>query len=232
MGTSDVVRQRIEEGQRMVQSLASKIARKIPMRIDREDLVAYGQLGLAEAARDYDPSRGAQFTTFAYYRIRGAIYDGVSKMSWTSRARYNRFRYEQIANEALREVNESSPLSDNQSLDENATWLHGTAEKLALVYLIGNSREEAASLDQAIEDPAEQPEARVANRELAMKLRELVDTLPPTERRLIHKIYFDGATLQDAASLLGISKSWASRIHARTLEQLAMRLRQIGVSGP
>jgi DNA-directed RNA polymerase specialized sigma subunit len=34
-------------------------------------------VGLAEAARQFDPSRGGQFTTYAYYRIRGAILDGL-----------------------------------------------------------------------------------------------------------------------------------------------------------
>jgi RNA polymerase sigma factor for flagellar operon FliA len=193
--SKESARQWIEEGQRLVHSLANRISRNIPVQIDLDDLIAYGQLGLAEAARDFDPSRGAQFTTFAYYRVRGAIYDGVSKMSWTSRARYNRFRYEQLANEALREINESSPFTDDQSLEDDANWLRGTAEKLAMVYLIGNSREGDAGIEEAIEDPAERPETRVANRELAAKLRELVATLPPSERRLIQKIYFDGATL-------------------------------------
>ena len=51
-----------------------------------DDLIAYGQLGLAEAAQKFDAESGVRFTTFAYYRVRGAIYDGVSKMNWTSRA--------------------------------------------------------------------------------------------------------------------------------------------------
>jgi RNA polymerase sigma factor FliA len=90
---AETARQLIEETQPLVRSLAQKISRKIPMQIEFEDLIAYGQIGLAEAARDFDPQRGIQFSTYAYYRIRGAIYDGVSKMSWTSRARYNRLRY-------------------------------------------------------------------------------------------------------------------------------------------
>src|SRR5687767_6547340 len=87
--------------QGLVRSIAWKIRCKLPKHVDLEDLVSYGQLGLAEAARDYDPSRGSQFTTFAYYRVRGAILDGLSKMGWFNRSDYHQGRYEQMANDVL-----------------------------------------------------------------------------------------------------------------------------------
>ena len=34
-------------------------------------------------------------------------------------------------------------------------------------------------------------------------------------------MYFQGLDLQEAGKQLGISKSWASRLHAKTLRQLA-----------
>ena len=45
-----------------------------------EDLEAFGIQGLLEAHSRFDASRGARFGTFAYYRIRGAMLDGVRKM--------------------------------------------------------------------------------------------------------------------------------------------------------
>src|ERR1035437_5240084 len=91
----------IEECQGLVRSLASRIHHKLPPHVDIDDLVAYGQMGLAEAARDYDPGRETQFSTFAYYRIRGAIYDGLAKMSWFSRIEYRRRRKRQMAGQVL-----------------------------------------------------------------------------------------------------------------------------------
>jgi RNA polymerase sigma factor for flagellar operon FliA len=70
----------------------------------------------------------------------------------------------------------------------------------------------------------------VAQQEIVAKLRELIRTLPNIEERLIRRIYFEGATLQEAADALGISKSWASRLHAKALEQLARSLRRLGAS--
>ena len=60
----------IEECQGLVRSLALQIKTKAPASIELDDLISYGQIGLAEAARDFDPDRGFRFSTFAYYRMR------------------------------------------------------------------------------------------------------------------------------------------------------------------
>ena len=73
--------QLIEQGQALVFSLAARIARSVPVRVDLEDLIGYGELGLAQAARDFVPDRGAEFTSYAYYRVRGAIFDGLAQMT-------------------------------------------------------------------------------------------------------------------------------------------------------
>ena len=224
----DVYRGFIEQGQALVRSLAAKIARNVPMPVDLEDLIADGQVGLAEAAREFDAGRGVQFTTFAYYRIRGAIYDGISKMSWTSRARYRRHRYEQMANAALAEANAMSAAAASTTLDEDAHWFRSVTEKLAVIHLASRGDERGGIRESSLEDPRASPAATVAGREICQKLRDLVGTLPPTERRIVEMVYFDGLTLQEAANRLGISKSWASRLHARTLENLARSLRRMG----
>ena len=216
----------MNQGQALVRSLAAKIARTTGVPVDLDDLIAYGQIGLAEAARDYHPARGSQFTSYAYYRIRGAIYDGISKMSWTSRSRYHRLRYEQLANETLREVNEAA---EKNSPAADSNWFRGVTEKLTVVFLSSRGEEDAGWSDGTIEDPSAAPPVEVASREIAQKLRELVATLPAAEQRLTRTIYFEGATLQEAATALGISKSWASRLHAKTLSQLAVRLHGLGV---
>ena len=49
--------------QGLVRSIAWKIHQRLPAHVDLEDLVSYGQIGLAEAARDFDSGRGGQFST-------------------------------------------------------------------------------------------------------------------------------------------------------------------------
>jgi RNA polymerase sigma factor for flagellar operon FliA len=132
-----------------------------------------------------------------------------------------------MANETL--LAESADKTDDESLEGQAKWFRSISEKLAVVYLASGADDERAGVrESSLTDPRATPSALVAGREICEKLAELVNSLPPPEDRLIRTIYFEGATLQDAANMLGISKSWASRMHAKVLEQLARSLRRMG----
>lgn len=221
----------IEKSQGLVRSLAAKIHCTLPPYLELDDLIAYGQVGLAEAARDFDPDRGTQFSTYAYYRIRGAIYDGLSKMTWLSRAQYKRLRFDQLANEALQVDRERGGESTEGEAIAGMRWFRDISRALAVVYLATQGATEEDSRTITLEDTSmPTPETTVINREINEKLHELIDTLPPEAATLIRATYFEGMTLQEAGKKLGISKSWASRLHAKTLQQLARSLKTIGAA--
>jgi len=67
----------VEQHMHLVHSIAAKLQRRLGKTMEPGDLVAYGTQGLLEAAKKYDPKHGAAFGTFAYYRIRGAMFDGM-----------------------------------------------------------------------------------------------------------------------------------------------------------
>jgi RNA polymerase sigma factor FliA len=225
VNTTSGVTSLISEGRALVRSLALRIYRGLPVKVDLEDLIAYGELGLAEAARDFDPDQGSQFSTFAYYRIRGAIYDGVAKMTWTSRARYRRMRYERMANQVLERESERQ---NEEGPTDAASWFSRTTEQLAVVYLASGMDSEVDVMSE-VPDSGPTPMERAVHVEANEKLGTLVKKLPLMEGRLIQMVYFEGYTLQDAAAVLGYSKSWASRLHAKVLEDLARGMRQIGI---
>lgn len=70
----------------LVGAIARAVARRLPSTVDRGDLIGDGMVGLLEAARRYDPSRGVGFGAYAGHRIRGAIYDGLRARDPLSRA--------------------------------------------------------------------------------------------------------------------------------------------------
>jgi len=217
----------IERHQDLVRSIASGIGRKVPQYIDVEDLIGYGQIGLAQAARDFDPKRGAVFSTYAYYRIRGAIYDGLSKLCWTSRARYNRLRHGAGRTDGSSVDGASSDVgSVRDGLGDNVDADGNKSRGLAVVFFAAMSQggsEDGAALLEDLSTPS--PLERVANDELVQKVQKLLETLPRQAADLIHARYFDGLTLQEAGKQLGISKSWACRLHAKTLQQLDQSLK-------
>ena len=138
----DTVQQLIEECQGLVRSLAIAARRNLPQSVELDDLVAYGQVGLVEAARNFDPSRGNRFSTYAYYRIRGAIYDGMAKMSWFGRGTQNQLQADRLSNEVLSaeaEEDASAPRGKRDSQqtesDRELGWLRHVTRALAVVHL-------------------------------------------------------------------------------------------------
>ena len=84
----------IEEHEGMVYGLAHRLRRELSLRGEIDDLVAFGFGGLLEAERRFDPARGVRFRTFAYYRVRGAMLDGVRKMAHLPRRAHERHQSE------------------------------------------------------------------------------------------------------------------------------------------
>lgn len=218
----------IQSCQGLVRSLAWKIHQKIGGRVDLDDLIGYGQIGLAEAATRYDPSSDARFVSYAYYRIRGSILDGLNKLTWFDNTRYHRGGYETIAGGVLSDdADQHNQYADDPS--GHAAWLADTSVRLSMVYLMTDAEgQDERSIDVA-DQSAAAPDFGVLAQEMSSCLSELVDALPDQPRQLIRATFYEGQSLQNAADALGISKSWASRLRNQTLRDLAEQLRDRGL---
>lgn len=225
----------IEQTQGMVRSLAYAIHRKVPRNVPVEDIIAYGQIGLLQAAKAYRPDYGTSFQTFAYHRIRGAIFDGLGKMAWTSRSAQQQFAAERASHEVLAdqpqdELEASSEESAADSPVVAAGWLFRTTEKLAVIQLVASGASGYDREDGGIEDRSGRPDDQVAQDELREMLNAMVKKLPEIERSLIELTYYEGKSFSEAAQMLGHSKSWASRLHAQILQRLARSVNLLDVS--
>jgi RNA polymerase sigma factor for flagellar operon FliA len=199
--------------QGLVRSIAWKIHQKLPPSVDLDDLIGFGQVGLAEAARDFDQQRAVQFSTYAYYRVRGAILDGLSSMNWFSKADYARGRYEQSANDLL-DSSREEPDSDETD------WFAHTTRTISMSYIMTHWG------DSTVQEPSEEttPAEAAESADLQGMIRQMLDELPGQEQTLMRGIYFDGLTIKAAGERIGVGKAWASRLHARTLDSIALRL--------
>src|SRR5882757_3279900 len=93
--------QLVREHLPLVQYVVSEVAHRVPNHVSRNDLVSAGMLGLAQAARSFDPERGIAFDRFASTRIRGALLDELRGRDWASRSVRARARGLQAAHEEL-----------------------------------------------------------------------------------------------------------------------------------
>ncbi len=192
----------------LVRALAWKIHRKLPRSVDVEELVGYGHLGLAEAARSFDESRGLKFSTFAYHRIRGAIFDGLTEMNWFRAGDYHAGAYETA--DPKDEEKKPQP-SDTPSRKQ-------PAKRRSMVLSL--TQIEADQGDLVADGGAKAPGAKVEQQETEAKLTKLIQKLPAQTQLLIHWVYYDGLTLKEVAERMGHDKSWASRLHASALRHL------------
>src|SRR3989475_3841282 len=78
----EVLRRHLPLVRRVVQRLA---ARK-PPHIETDDLVSWGIVGLLDAIAKYDSKKEASFSTYAQFRIRGAILDHLRSLDWVPRS--------------------------------------------------------------------------------------------------------------------------------------------------
>ena len=216
----------------LVEAIARKVKRTLGGAMDVDDLVGYGHKGLVEAAERFDGRAGVAFSTFAYYRIRGAMYDGIRAMGWYSRADYARYRAEERSNEFLQNQADRDGAARAQAPDaaggakaDPASALASVGEMLSSVATIHITSLEAAAT--VADQTFAAPDAALDTGRLSKRVREAMKTLPAKERQLMEMYYFGDKNLEQAGAQLGLSKSWACRLHARAVDLLRQAMSDI-----
>src|SRR5262249_3111892 len=69
-----------------VRRVVQRLAIRKPPHIELDDLVSWGIVGLLDAIEKYDPAKEALFSTYAQFRIRGAILDHLRSLDWVPRS--------------------------------------------------------------------------------------------------------------------------------------------------
>jgi RNA polymerase sigma factor for flagellar operon FliA len=105
-----------------------------------------------------------------------------------------------------------------------ADHLAGMATAMAVGLVTGGARGEDG--EPTTVSPADDPEQALAKAELLAVVKEAIDELGHEEAELVRRHYLEGERFDYVASDLGLSKSWASRLHTRAIGRLAKRLRR------
>ncbi len=198
----------------LVRKLATRVRAELGLTIELDDLVSYGYRGLLEARERFDPTRGVLFTSFAHYRIRGAILDGVRQM-----ARLPRRAHE------LRKAAEALDLAAEGAGEERARRA-GAAPEVGVILdaiddILGQYTAAfvISTLGQGERSPPSPDNGAHASKQRG-RVSEALECLPERERLVIEGFYFQDRSLEELGSSLGISKSWCSRLHTRGLGML------------
>jgi len=201
-----------------VRSLAASVRKQFSAQLELEELISYGQVGLLEAAERFDPKVGANFLTFAHYRIKGAIFDGLRKMGVLRGGDQRNSYLSERASAYLGNLSDRDMGGGNRrsSVDDDVREISSAVTGLAVIFATSMDGGEGVQVaDESL--PADQ---RLELEQLKKRVRAAIEQLPEKERKLLQGYYFNGKTLEEAGAEIGQSKSWASRLHARAVERL------------
>jgi RNA polymerase sigma factor FliA len=215
----------VEKYKYYVYSIVKKIRATLPQNVDFEELVSYGMVGLMESADRFDPRRGIAFTTFSYYRIRGAIFDGLRDMGVLMRSPQGKWvQREANVNDLIQTASDDSD-GGHQTVDDEISEVGRLVDRILPAYMLSLSDESTPEVVDANELPSEIVELD----DLVKLVRAQVDSLSAKERKLIEKLYFKQVSTTQLAREMGVTKSWVSRLHSKAIAQLRDNLIRIGV---
>src|SRR5437764_179907 len=219
----------------LVKYVASRVATGLPASVEQGDLVSYGIFGLIDAIEKFDPAREIKFETYAISRIRGAIIDELRAIDWIPRSVRSKAREVERAIGKL-ENDLRRPPTDGELAEELGVSIDDLQEMLNQINLVsvvaldellspGGEKGEKVSLVDTLEDAdAPDPVMTFESQETRQILAKSVNILPERERLVITLYYYEGLTLAEIGSVLGVTESRVCQMHTKAVLELRNKM--------
>lgn len=199
----------------LAKRLASIVYSLRPARgVEFGDYQQLAYIGLLEAMRRYRPDVGAQFSTFATYRIKGAILNGIPKMT-------ERGEYVSYLRRSRRDRDESL-LEDNGGVASGLGPMLDLIVGIALTYQLDELAEQGEG--ETLADV--EPYVSRSYDELQNYLKEVLAQLAERDRQVVYYHYFHQMSFEDIANVLALTKGRVSQLHKRALAAIREGLRK------
>lgn len=218
----------IREYTPLVKRIAHHLLAKLPSVIQAEDLIQAGMIGLIEAARNFDSTKGATFITYAGIRIRGAMLDEIRKGDWAPRSVHKNTRLvakatRDIENATGRDARDTDVAKNlGVSLEEYHQIIQDSSSVKIFAFEDLGVNEEA--LDSPALNPINSPLEGLQREDFKQKLAVEISKLPDREKLVIALYYDEELNLREVGEVLGVSESRISQIHTQAMVRLKNRL--------
>jgi RNA polymerase sigma factor for flagellar operon FliA len=238
-GREEAERQRLlTEQLPQVRYIARRIHERLPRHVPFEDLVHAGVVGLMDALHKYDKGKHVLFSSYAKFRIRGAILDSLREMDWSPRDLRRQSRRVEEAHDKLRLNLGRNPTEPelagemNISLSELQKLL-GQISSLEIGSLRTISADNGKDEDLCeflSDERDESPLAQFLHSEMHELLVRAVAELPEKERHVLTLYYFEELTMKEVGAALGVGESRVSQIHSMAVMRLRARMAELTAS--
>jgi RNA polymerase sigma factor for flagellar operon FliA len=184
----------VEANLPLVAPIAKQLARTL-RGVEIDELIADGAIGLMQAVESFDPGRGWKFSSYAWRRIQGAMFDGIRQRDTVPRSARSREQRRQ------RDL-------------ERAAQRTGRRQR-------GRGLPRMVSLDDCSgRIPGRMDPARLEERE---ERARLLRGLRHRDQLLVELVDFEGLLMDEVGQMLGISQSRVSQLHKDAIRQLRER---------
>lgn len=212
----------------LVKKVVHRLSGRLPKDVDIREMLNSGIIGLVDALEKYDPKHETNFSTYAQFRIRGAILDSFRSQDWLPRSlRFKSHKlelaYQRIEQklgrpatdeEVSRELN--MPVEELQKLLSEV----GSIVMLSFEELGFGHGEERFQAEDVVASKGQDPLGRLLSTEKVSLIARALDRLPEKERLVISLYFYEELNLKEIGEILGVTESRASQIRSRALIRL------------
>ena len=214
----------------LVVSVLGRLAMTLPDHVSFDDLRSVGLIGLLQALRNYDPTCGSSFETYARKRIRGSMLDELRRMDWVPRTVHEKARKIQ---DAISQLEQKLGRSPNEAQVARALGLSvaqynellDEVRPAAFICLDSTSSSEdgdSGSLYEVVADTSEvNPVEKVSQGELKQVILNRLKELPEIQRKVLALYYGEDMHMHEIAAVFGVTESRICQIHSQAI--LAIR---------
>ena len=209
----------------LVKRVALHLKTRLPNFMELDELIQVCTIGLIEAAKSFDDSKGVEFEVFARTRIRGAILDQVRKLSYLPRSAIANIRDHNEATSML-----SGELGREPSQSELADFMGKDLDSFHKERTHAY-RFQTVSLESQLPDTVDmpsadlnEPEANLEGGQMLEALAGSIESLPEREKTIVSLYYVEEMNLKEIGAVLDLSESRVSQILSSTIKLLRQDL--------
>lgn len=205
----------------LVKIVAGRMYNYYASKIEYDDLVSYGIIGLIDSIDKFDIKKNVKFETYAQIRIKGSIIDNVRKLDWVPRTLRRKSKEIQDAIKKLE--NELGYTPTNQQIAKELGLplkeLEGLLSDVANFNI--SSLEEMLSNTSELftynHNDIETPEQAFESEEIKKILVEAIENLKKNESMVISLYYYEELTYKEIGHIMNLSESRISQIHSKAI---------------
>lgn len=219
----------VERHAPLVKRIAQHLLARLPSSVLLDDLIQAGMIGLLEASRNFDGSKGASFETYAGIRIRGAMLDEIRRGDWVPRSVHRNSRaiaeaidqVERLHGRDARDTEVAAQLGVTLSA-YHAMLQDVSCGKIIGIEDLGVSEDVIGDADGGAGDCGF---GELAAERFQTALSEQIGRLPEREALILSLYYDEELNLREIGEVINVSESRVSQIHSQAMHRLRARLK-------